>query len=95
MQPSASDVALKLLEAVNLEVDRLLAKAKDGPLEKAESVSLRRYWRIAIAADHDEWLRLHKLDPEKFTDRQLNRLLGRGDDGNGPERKRPKLAAAG
>lgn len=73
---SALDVEERLLEVLDLEARRLLAKVKAGQeLDKGDRINLSYFLRAATDAAAGEIARIEKLDPEKLNDKLLARLI--------------------
>jgi hypothetical protein len=73
--PSALDVEKKLLEAMDLEADRLLTASKAGSLEKGDRINLTFYLRAVSEAAKNEVARIEKLNPEALSDTMLKNLI--------------------
>lgn len=76
MPTSPQEVADVLAEAAMCEATRLRDKARKGPLDTADRMSLQFLWRVSADAANAEWSQLHKMDPGKWNDEMLKRALG-------------------
>jgi len=73
--PSALDVEAKLLEAMDIEADRLLKASRSGALDKGDRINLTFYLRAVSEAAKNEVTRIEKLDPEHLNDALLEQLI--------------------
>jgi hypothetical protein len=79
---TAESVLDKLLGVMDVEADRLRREADAGGLGEGDSIALADYTKAAAGVYRAELAILAKLDTEKFTEKQLERLerlLSRGE----------------